>query len=681
MAPSDAGAEPAGAPARQEEPRVRLVHALPGRARLAVRGLRRAPALRERLQRGLREVAGINEAWASADTGTVLVLHDPALEHATLLAQAEAIVAGRAPNGGGTADWHARPAEAVLAEVEGQSGGLTPAEARRRLREAGPNLLPRAPGRDGLAILVDQFRTLPTLLLAGAAALSVCTGGLAEAVAIGAVLGLNGAIGFAVESRAERTIQGLEGPAGVATVLREGRQASVSAGEVVPGDLLVLARDHAVLADARVLRAQELSVNEAMLTGESLPVMKSPEAVALEAPLGDRDSMVWRGTAVTGGSGLAVVVATGRRTEIGRVHALLGEAAPPTTTMQVELDRVGRQLVWASLLACGAVFGIGALRGLGLMGLLRSSVSLGIAAIPEGLPTVATTTLARGVEAARREGVLVRRLDAVETLGSVDVACFDKTGTLTANQMEVAALVTEGPVLEADRFADIMADPVLARLVEVGVLCSQTALDPDEGSATELALVALARRAGADPRALRRAAPRLWVRHRSEAERFMTTAHRRDAATLLAVKGSPSDVLALCQAARTEDGAAEAAEPPADGAADLDLAEVRGDTAVSYRLGRAATLYHVILRGSSPRIATGARQSTTPGHPRDPPRDVGRCTRGAGPGGAGTPLHRFARNTAGGGHRRWRPGGPSAGHGRRDGRKALAPARRCVPSA
>ncbi|MBV9118844.1 MAG: HAD-IC family P-type ATPase, partial [Acetobacteraceae bacterium] len=437
---------------REDEARVRLVHALPGRARLAVRGLRRAPALGDRLRRGLRETEGVTEAWASADTGTVLVLHDQALEHPALLARAEAILAGQAPRGGVTGNWHARRAENVLAEVDGQSEGLTTPEARRRLREAGPNLLPRPPGRDSLAILVDQFRTLPTLLLAGAAALSVCTGGLAEAVAIAAVLGLNGAIAFTVESRAERTIRGLEGPAGVATVLREGRQARVPAGEVVPGDLLVLARDHAVLADARVLRAQELSINEATLTGESLPVMKAAEPVAPEAPLADRDSMVWRGTAVTGGSGLAVVVATGRRTEIGRIHALLGEAAPPPTAMQVELDRVGRQLVWASLAACGAVFGIGALRGLGLMGLVRSSVSLGIAAIPEGLPTVATTTLARGVEEARREGVLVRRLDAVETLGSVDVACFDKTGTLTANRMEVAALVGEGPVLGGERF-------------------------------------------------------------------------------------------------------------------------------------------------------------------------------------------------------------------------------------
>ncbi len=557
MAPPDAGGEPAEAPALHQGPRVRLVHTLPGRTRIAVRGLRRAPSMGERLQRGLLEAAGVNDVRASADTGTVLVLHDPALERVALLAQTEAIAAGRRSCAGAEADWHAQTADAVLAEVKGGSRGLTSAEARRRLREAGPNLLPRSPTRDTLAILVDQFRTMPSLLLAGAAALSVFTGGLPEAAAIAAVLGLNGAIGFAVESRAERTIQGLEGPAGVAHVLRDGRQTRVPAAELVPGDLMVLSRDHAVLADARVLRAQELSVNEAMLTGESLPVLKSAEAVAPATALADRDSMVWRGTAVTGGSGSAVVVATGRRTEIGRIHALLGEAVPPPTTMQVELDRVGRQLVWASLAACGAVFGIGALRGLGLMGLLRSSVSLGIAAIPEGLPTVATTTLARGVEEARREGVLVRRLDAVETLGSVDVACFDKTGTLTANRMEVAALVTEGPVLEAGRFADIMADPVLARLVEVGVLCSQTSLDPDEGSATELSLVALARQAGADPRALRRAAPRLSVRYRSEAERFMTTAHRRGAETLLAVKGSPSDVLALCATELTGGGCVE----------------------------------------------------------------------------------------------------------------------------
>ncbi len=545
MAPRDAGVEPAGAPAPQG-PRVRLIHALPGRTRLAVSGLRRTPAMRDRLQRGLRESAGVNAAWASTDTGTVLVLHDTALGRSALVARTEAVAAGEVADPSAATDWHARPREAVLAEMGSRAGGLASSEARLRLRETGPNLLPRPPSRDNLAILVDQFRTLPTMLLAGAAVLSVFTGGLAEAAAIVAVLGLNGAIGFTVESRAEHTIQGLEGPAGSAQVVRDGRQVTVLATELVPGDLLALSRDHAVFADARILRAQELSVNEAMLTGESLPVTKSAEAVAPAAPLGDRDSMVWRGTAVTGGSGSAVVVATGRRTEIGRIHALLGEATSPPTSMQVELDRIGRQLVWASLAACGAVFGIGALRGLGLLGLLRSSISLGIAAIPEGLPTVATTTLARGVEAARRDGVLVRRLDAVETLGAVDIACFDKTGTLTANRMEVASVVTEAKALEAGQVTYGAADPALARLIEVGVLCSQTSLDPDAGSATELALIALARRAGADPGALRRGVPRLSIRHRSEAERFMTTTHRRGETVLMAVKGSPSDVLALC---------------------------------------------------------------------------------------------------------------------------------------
>ncbi len=554
MAPRGAGGEPAAVSASRGA-RVRLVHALPGRLRLAVRGLRRTPSMRERLERGLREQAGVGGAWASDETGTVLVFHDKALSRGFVLARAEALAAGEAANPEPLSDWHAEPADAALVGMRSAASGLASAEARRRLHVSGPNLLPRALPRGSLAVLGDQFRTLPTLLLAAAAALSVFTGGIAEAVAIGAVLGLNGTIGFTVESRAERTIRALGGPEGSAQVLRDGRQVAMPLAKVVPGDVLVLSRDHAVPADARILRAQDLSVNEAMLTGESLPVAKSAAPVARDAALADRDSMVWRGTAVMGGSGAAVAVATGRRTEIGRIHALLGDAAAPPTAMQVELDRLGRQFVWASLAACGAVFGIGALRGLALMGLLRSSISLGIAAIPEGLPTVATTTLARGVEAARREGVLVRRLDAVETLGSVDVACFDKTGTLTANRMQVGAVAAAGRVLGADEIAGAGSDPVLGRLVEVGVLCSQTTLDPDEGSATELALIALARRVGADPRAIRRTAPRVSIRHRSEAGRFMATAHLREGGVLLAVKGSPPDVLALCETEQMAEGA------------------------------------------------------------------------------------------------------------------------------
>ena len=343
---------------------------------------------------------------------------------------------------------------------------------------------------------------------------------------------------------------------------------------VVPGDLIELLPGTVVPADARVLSARDLRVGEAMLTGESLPVAKWAEPVGRATPLADRASMVFRGTAVTGGSGTAVVVATGGRTEMGRIQRLVGDAGRPLTPMQRQLDHLGRQLVWASLAACAAVMSVGTLRGIALFQVVRSGISLAVAAIPEGLPMVATTTLALGIEDMRKRGVLVRRLDAVESLASVGVVCFDKTGTLTLNQMRVTEVGSggrrfrtgpDGALLDADGqpmgLGGDSPDPnePLAWLLRVGVLCSDAGLEEQDGalvptgSATEGALVRLAMDAGLDVAALREAHPRLAVRHRTDDYRFMATAHRTASGAspggddaLVAVKGSPAEVLELC---------------------------------------------------------------------------------------------------------------------------------------
>jgi Ca2+-transporting ATPase len=550
------------------------VHAyVPGRVRWRVHGLQDDLALKTALEASLHELPGVHSASASVETGNLLTLFDPAVSHDRIRSRIAAVVRGDVAPPPGTAagpDWHARPASALVAALgTSETQGLTAAAARERLAECGANALPPPPSRSSVAIFLDQFQTLPAGFLVAAGAFSLATGGLVEAAAILAVVGFNGVLGTVIEGRSERTIRSLEAAAHEpAHVVRDAEPAEIAAEAVVPGDLITLVRGTVIPADARVLSARDLRVGEAMLTGESLPVAKRAEPVAATAALADRASMVYRGTAVTGGSGTAIVVATGPRTEMGRIQRLVGDAATPQTPMQRQLDQLGRQLVWASLAACGAVMGLGALRGVALFQIVRSAVSLAVAAIPEGLPMVATTTLALGIEDMRKRGVLVRRLDAVESLASVGVVCFDKTGTLTLNRMRVTELASGGRrfVAEPDgallgagghRVAvetDPNLDDPLAWLLRVSVLCSDAGLEEragqlvPTGSGTESALVRLALDAGLDGAALREAYPRLAVRHRTAGYPFMVTAHRPldgdDA--LIVAKGSPAEVLDLC---------------------------------------------------------------------------------------------------------------------------------------
>ncbi len=553
----------------------RPVHAgVPGRVRWHVHGLRGDPTLKTLLEAGLAELPGLDAATASAETGNLLTLFDASVSPDQIGRQIAAVVRGELAPASGAAgaepDWHARPAAALTTALgTSETRGLTETAARARLAEHGANALPPPKSRSALAIFLGQFRTLPVGMLVAAGAFSLLTGGLVEAAAILAVVGFNGVLGTAIEGRSERTLSSL-GTAGhePVEVIRDARPARIGAEAVVPGDLITLVRGTVVPADARVLSACDLRVAEAMLTGESLPVAKRAEQVAPTAALADRASMVYRGTAATAGSGTAIVVATGPRTEMGRIQRLVGSVSAPQTPMQRQLDQLGRQLVWASLAACGAVMGVGALRGIALFQIVRSAVSLAVAAIPEGLPMVATTTLALGIEDMRKRGVLVRRLDAVESLASVGVVCFDKTGTLTLNQMRVAEVASgggrfrtgpDGALLDADgQPVAVGTDPIpgnpLAWLLRVGVLCSDAGLEEragqllPTGSATEGALVRLALDAGLDVAALRQAHPRVAVRHRAAAYRFMATAHRSpaDEGVLIAAKGSPAEVLDLC---------------------------------------------------------------------------------------------------------------------------------------
>ncbi|QQE65886.1 ATPase [Leptolyngbya sp. BL0902] len=452
----------------------------------------------------------------------------------------------------------------MLASFHSSAAGLSTEAAEEALQRHGPNLLPEVPPRSQWAIWFAQFRSLPVALLTVAAVIAYFTGGPTDALVILGVVLINGVIGYATESQSDRIIRSLDHLSSpTAWVRRNGDLAELEAAAVVPGDILVLRPGSLVVADGRLIEAQSLSVDESALTGESLPVGKAIEPLLQpNLPLADRANMVYRGTLVTGGQGLAVVVATGATTEMGQIQTLVGQSSHPPTPMEQQLDQAGSQLVWISSAVCAVVFGLGLWRGYAPLEMLTTAVALAVAAVPEGLPAVATTTLALGILAMRRQRVLIRRLDAVETLGSLQTLCLDKTGTLTANRMAVVELHTDHTHLTladgASPLPEVIPPGPLHTLLRMVVLCNESeVVDADldtapqptfTGSSTENALLAVAHQAGIDISALRQTYPQGAIRHRSAQRNVMATLHSiPTGGWLVAVKGSPLELLARCE--------------------------------------------------------------------------------------------------------------------------------------
>lgn len=339
--------------------------------------------------------------------------------------------------------WHSLSSEKVLERMFVTAKGLSTEEAKRRMQQYGPNALREAEPLHPLAILLGQFNSLVIWLLVGAGVVSGLLGEWIDCIAILTIVVLNAIIGFFQEYKAERAIEALKKlTAPRARVRRDGGVMLLPADEIVPGDILELEAGDLVPADARLLDAASLKCVEDALTGESGAVNKHAAALEqAEVPLGNRRNMVFMGTSVAAGTGRAVVTATGMETEFGRIAGLLEEASfDESTPLQQRLAAVGRMLVWASLGVVGVIFMLGFLRSIPLVELFLTSVSLAVAAVPEGLPAVVTVALALGVQRMARRRALVRKLPAVETLGSTSVICTDKTGTLTVGEMTVRAL-------------------------------------------------------------------------------------------------------------------------------------------------------------------------------------------------------------------------------------------------
>lgn len=410
--------------------------------------------------------------------------------------------------------------------------GLSSAEARRRLVESGPNEIAREQATHPLALFARQFTSPVIWLLVGASMLSLVLGEWLDAAAIAAILVINAVIGFFQEYRAERAVMALRSmTARRARVRRDGHSVMVTADTIVPGDLLVFEAGDVAAADARLQTANALTTNEAALTGESTPVDKHVEATPPDTPLAERHDFVFMGTAVATGTGLAEVTATGMRTELGRIATLIETAEASVTPLQRRLAHVSQTLLYI----CGGIVAVvavaGALRGWPLMQVLMASVSLAIAAVPEGLPAIVTIALAVGVQRMAARHVLVRRLPAVETLGCVTVICTDKTGTLTTGVMRVRELWGHDH----------------EKLLFAAAACCDADLGDDalggSGDPTELAILAAAAERGIDRAAIERTAPRVSEVPFDPATKRMSIT-RADGRTY--IKGAIESVAPLC---------------------------------------------------------------------------------------------------------------------------------------
>ncbi|MEQ8813108.1 MAG: cation-transporting P-type ATPase [Thalassobaculum sp.] len=473
--------------------------------------------------------------------------------------------------------WHSLDPTAVLADLQVDAEGLSSPEAARRLAEHGPNRLPQGPGRPAAVRLLLQFHNLLIYMLLAAGALAAAIGHVTDALVILAVVVINAVIGFIQEGRAERALEAIRGMIDPnASVIRDGRRVTVKAEAVVPGDIVLLEAGDRVPADLRLIRSRNLRVDEAVLTGESVPVDKAVAPVAADVPIGDRFSMAFSGTFVAAGQATGVAVETGMATELGRISLMIGAVERLATPLVRQMDQFARQVAVAVLGLSALVFGYAVLlRSYPLDQAFMAVVGLAVAAIPEGLPAVMTIALAVGVQRMAARNAIIRRLPAVETLGAVSVICSDKTGTLTRNEMTVRNVTTaladirvegggyrpEGGFRIADETIDPPAYPVLEELALAAALCNDANLrqvgenwvvdgDPMEG-----ALVALAVKSGHDVAAARSNLKRLDEIPFDSRHRYMATLHaRRGRESVAYVKGAPERILGMCAYEATPDG-------------------------------------------------------------------------------------------------------------------------------
>jgi len=464
--------------------------------------------------------------------------------------------------------FHSLPAREVLVRVASTPGGLSAAQAVERLARHGPNELPRARRRHPLERFLQQFNSALIYFLLAAALGAWVLGHHVDAVVILAVVAVNALVGFIQEGKAEQALEAMRrmiSPS--ATVLRDGERRSVPVASLVPGDVVLLEPGDRVPAELRLLHARGLLIDEALLTGESVPAAKKEAPAPAAAQLGERHSMAFSGTLVAAGRASAVVVATGAATEIGRISKLLESVEQLTTPLLRQINRFARLFTWAAIAGAALLFAFAVLvRGYAWTQALLAVVALAVGLVPEGLPAVITITLAIGVRRMAARNAVIRRLPAVETLGATSVICTDKTGTLTRNEMTARRIVTaahraevsgtgyvpRGDIEAVGHDDDAAALAEAMPLIRCGLLCNDAQLHDRqgawavEGDPMEGALIALAMKAGLNPAHLRREWPRLDEIPFDATHRFMATLHRGpEGEALMFVKGAPERLLEM----------------------------------------------------------------------------------------------------------------------------------------
>jgi len=473
--------------------------------------------------------------------------------------------------------WHTFTQEKVKEVLQTGSEGLSEVQVRERVAQYGPNRLVPPKRRGPLLRLLMQFHNILLYVMLGAAVITAFLDHWVDTGVLLAAVVINALIGYIQEGKAEAALDAIRAMLSPhATVIREGQRREIDAAGLVPGDMVMLASGDRVPADMRLLLVRELRIDEAAMTGESLPVEKTTQAVSADAPLGDRFGMAYSGTLVVYGQATGLVVGTGSATELGKINQMLASIQNLSTPLLRQIDSFGRILALVILGLSAGTFVLGTFwRGHAPSEMFMMVVALAASAIPEGLPAIMTVTLALGVQRMAKRNAIIRRLPAVETLGSVTVICSDKTGTLTRNEMTVQRVVCAGQVFEVSgvgyapmgdfsldgRIVDTARHPALALAIRTGVLCNDARLREDEGfwrvegDPTEGALLVMGAKAGLSQHVGDATWPRLDVIPFESQHRFMATYHRdTDGEPWIFVKGAPELILDICEFQRGHDG-------------------------------------------------------------------------------------------------------------------------------
>ncbi|MFK7826706.1 MAG: HAD-IC family P-type ATPase [Oligoflexales bacterium] len=547
-----------------------------GRVRLKVRGLYESKSFKDNLTNRLSRFSFIDEVRANIQTSRLLIVFDRKKQHQDLLELVDSVIkkivfeemtGEKAELFGGFGIpkqqqevlWHSLSKNELEDACQTSiKDGLSDRQVEEKSLSYGKNELSHVVSESSTKVFLRQFCNLPVGVLLGSAMASALLGSIGDAALISAVVFANGYIAYITEKKAEKIIRSLnEKSQEPVKVLRNGKTIEIVPEDLVIGDVVFLTQGE-VPADIRLLKVDHLKVDEAVLTGESYPVGKEKRILDFAVPLAKRSNMVYKGTVVTSGSGVGIVVGVGLHSELGMIQLLTQKSQTPETIYQKNLRKLGDEILVLCVVVCLIVLLLGLARGFKFIEIVKSAVSLAIAAVPEGLTTVGTTVLAIGVTKLRKNNVLVRTLHGVEALGSIQTFCFDKTGTLTLNEMQVRKVNLE---FKDFNFADgskkldqLQNYRSWDLLIKTLILCndSQVVFDGKnasiKGSPTENALIQLTLQAGYDPKVIRSRFPRTKAKYRSEHKQFMRTIHIQDDGKpdFEALKGNPLQVLRLC---------------------------------------------------------------------------------------------------------------------------------------